>query len=451
MEHASFVEEAIGDLIARDLVVVCKEMPYVVNPLTVSVQSNGKKRLILDLRHVNHHLWKTSVKFEDIRLYAAVWRIWDHGGTSLEAFKREIAELPGALVGYVSLLPQLLAESKASSTTKGYYQGFVRWKDWALKKGLSEVECFPARAIHVALYLACLVQHNATSSPVIQAYYSLKWAHSIIGRDSPTDSLLVRNILEGAKRRLSTPRNRKDPITPELLESMYSANYSDKDLFSQRTICGCLIAYAGFLRVSELLSIRMCDIEFSESHMTISIRQSKTDIYRDGDHVVKARTYTKLCPVSNLERYIDIAELILGSDRYVFRSITKTSNGFILRDENKPLSYTRMRELFIQVFSPFVSDISKYGLHSLRSGGATSAANLTVADRIFKRHGRWKSENAKDCYVKDSLEERLLVSRNLGIRQYAGWSPRLQFIQVFVCFLALGTNRDCRRNVISFV
>ncbi|XP_021353759.1 uncharacterized protein LOC110450524 [Mizuhopecten yessoensis] len=332
-----------------------------------------------------------------------------------EVFKREIAELPGALAGYVNLLPQLLVESKASSTTRAYYQGFLRWKTWASNKGISEAECFPAKAIHAALYLACLVQHNSTSSPVTQVFYSLKWAHSIIGRDSPTDTLLVRNIIEGAKRRLSAARNRKDPITPELLESMYSANYSENDLFSQRIICCCLIAYAGFLRVSELLNLRMRDIKISESHMTVSIRHSKTDVYRDGDYVVIARTYTKPCPVCNLERYVALAGLIPGSDWYLFRSITRTSEGFRLHNDNKPLSYTRVRELFIQVFSPFVPDISKYGLHSLRSGGATSAANLKVADRIFKRHGRWKSENAKDGYVKDSFEERLLVSKNLGI------------------------------------
>ena len=51
----------------------------------------------------------------------------------------------------------------------------------------------------------------------------------------------------------------------------------------------------------------------------------------------------------------------------------------------------------------------------MRSGGATAAANANVPDRIFKRHGRWKSENAKDGYVKDSLENRLEVSRKIGL------------------------------------
>ena len=39
--------------------------PFVANPLSVSVQPSGKKRLILDLRHVNKSLFKQSVKYED--------------------------------------------------------------------------------------------------------------------------------------------------------------------------------------------------------------------------------------------------------------------------------------------------------------------------------------------------------------------------------------------------
>ena len=74
-----------------------------------------------------------------------------------------------------------------------------------------------------------------------------------------------------------------------------------------------------------------------------------------------------------------------------------------------------MRELFVNAFQPFVADIKKFGLHSLRSGGASTSANLGISDRLFKRHGRWRSETAKDGYVKDSLADRLRVSENLGL------------------------------------
>ena len=59
--------------------------------------------------------------------------------------------------------------------------------------------------------------------------------------------------------------------------------------------------------------------------------------------------------------------------------------------------------------------MSKIGVHSLRSGGATAAANAGIPDRFFKRHGRWLSESAKDGYVKDSTSSLLSVSRSLGV------------------------------------
>ena len=41
-------------------------LPHNLNPLSVSLQSSGKKRLILDLSFVNKHVWKHKVKFEDL-------------------------------------------------------------------------------------------------------------------------------------------------------------------------------------------------------------------------------------------------------------------------------------------------------------------------------------------------------------------------------------------------
>ena len=65
MSYSSFVSEAILDLLNKDLVVECFRVPHIVNPLSVSVQSSGKLRLILDLRFVNQFLWKEKVHFED--------------------------------------------------------------------------------------------------------------------------------------------------------------------------------------------------------------------------------------------------------------------------------------------------------------------------------------------------------------------------------------------------
>ena len=65
LSHVEFVEETIQDFVESVRVVETKVSPRVVNPLSVSVQANGKKKLILDLRYVNKFLRKMHVKYED--------------------------------------------------------------------------------------------------------------------------------------------------------------------------------------------------------------------------------------------------------------------------------------------------------------------------------------------------------------------------------------------------
>ena len=100
---------------------------------------------------------------------------------------------------------------------------------------------------------------------------------------------------------------------------------------------------------------------------------------------------------------------------FIFRNLTKTKEGYVFRNDNQPMSYTRVRELILEVLTPLVGDVSKFCVHSLRAGGASAAANAGVPDRLFKRHGCWKSETAKDGYVQDSFSKLLSVSKSLGL------------------------------------
>ena len=63
--HSNFVKEAINELLLSGRVLEVSQLPHVINPLSVSVQRSGKKRLILDLRHVNQYLEKQAIKYED--------------------------------------------------------------------------------------------------------------------------------------------------------------------------------------------------------------------------------------------------------------------------------------------------------------------------------------------------------------------------------------------------
>ena len=190
------------------------------------------------------------------------------------------------------------------------------------------------------------------------------------------------------------------------------------DLDDIRIVVICLIGFAGFLRYSELAALKESDLHIFSDHMEIFIESSKTDQYRDGAWVVIARTSAKTraktCPVSMAERYVKLAGIAGSPDLHLFRGIVRTKNGVKLHAQGR-LSYTWMRELLLEKLAHVGLDPKCYGLHSLKSGGATAAASAGVPDRLFKPHGRWQSENAKDVYVKDSLTGRLSVSKELGI------------------------------------
>ena len=58
--------------------------------------------------------------------------------------------------------------------------------------------------------------------------------------------------------------------------------------------------------------------------------------------------------------------------------------------------YYRAREIELSAFDSTGLRKQDYGLHSLRAGSASGAANARVPDRLFKRRGRWTSDKAKD-------------------------------------------------------
>ena len=67
LKHNTFVERSILELLKNHCILEVSSPSFCVNPLTVSVNSTGKERLILDLRQVNHFIQPLKVKFEGHR------------------------------------------------------------------------------------------------------------------------------------------------------------------------------------------------------------------------------------------------------------------------------------------------------------------------------------------------------------------------------------------------
>lgn len=291
-----------------------------------------------------------------------------------------------------SLMGTIL-KSRADSTTKKYLYAIERWRQWAFSK--EEITEFPVLDYQFALYLQDIGETTGSKSAVEEAVNAMSWMQQLAGQIGVSQSPIVKAAVAGLQRQLAKPKLKKEPVTLEMLEKMAESAGCPPTLTESRLLAMSLLAFAAFLRCDEMIKLRCCDVKLHEEHIVLSIRSSKTDQFREGADIVVARTGTMTCPGAALEQYIRLASIDLESSERLFRAIVKTKKGEKLR-RGGTISYTRIRELILKKISSLGYDASLFGVHSFRAGGATLAANAGVPERMFKRHGRWRSENAKD-------------------------------------------------------
>ncbi|MCG8049358.1 MAG: tyrosine-type recombinase/integrase [Candidatus Thiodiazotropha endolucinida] len=272
----------------------------------------------------------------------------------------------------------------------------------------------PASPIHVALYITDLLDNGRSNSVVSSALYGIKWAHKMCDLQDPTNNAFVTNLIEAAKR-ISVKRvNKKQPVTSEMLKILCATYSSSTDLLVIRDLCMILLSFCGFLRYNELSALRCNDLTIFDDYFVLRINRSKTDQYRLGSEIPISKGNSIACPLLMLKRYLDLSKQDCSSSKFLFRPIFKAGGTCSLIHKDKTLSYTRARECILTKLKEVAGDLD-LSLHSMRAGGATEAANAGVNDRCLKRHGRWKSDRSKDGYVADSLERRLMISKNLNL------------------------------------
>lgn len=327
-----------------------------------------------------------------------------------ETWRSLSSSLSGSLVELGRhALPSLLMAAKATSTTNKYAADWRRWEAWATTKS---IQTFPVAPYHLALYIADLSSKKA-KTVADSAAAAISWAHNIAGIQSPTNNPIVRSALQGFRRLHASPTVRKEPITPAILECLLENHGQTASLTDLRILFICFLSYAGFLRFDELSNLRRKDCVASPDHLCLHLQKSKADQFRQGADVIIARTGKPTCPVSIAERYFSAMGDAHDSAMPVLRRLVNTKEG--IRPTQHKLSYTRAREIVLNALKPIVPDIASYGLHSLRSGGATAAHNAQVPPVLISKHGRWKTEQSRNKYLKNSLQINLLPSMSIGI------------------------------------
>ena len=304
----------------------------------------------------------------------------------------------------ISSLPSVLLADTAQSTVRKYFYAFKKWGNWAKRKGFTPV---PANPKVFVLYLVHLLNTSSTKSSFDSVIHGVSWAHKKSGLNSPANSLTAKQVINAGHIILGlAPTNCKLPLEKHHLRLLFDKfAFATLDKIQILTLIS--LGFTGFLRWNDLSRIKLCDISFHESFVAIFLEQRKNDQYREGSWVYISKSYSKYCPVLLLKRFLAYGKHSQNS--FLFRKIAHTNKGAFLRSQK--LSYSRALELVRLLLKGIGLDAQKYGLHGMRSGGASLAAAPGVPDRLIIRQGGWKLVSSKNRYIKESLPSLLSVSR----------------------------------------
>jgi len=252
-----------------------------------------------------------------------------------------------------------LKSSKASNTLRAYKADYRDFAAFCIKHGFKSM---PSEPKIISLYLTHLSQTSKFST-LKRRLASISVIHKLSGHYIDTKHPMITENLMGIKRVKGSHQKAKKPILINDLKLII--NVIDKDKNEKRRVKNralILVGFAGGFRRSELVEIMFEDVDFVIEGVKIFIKRSKTD--QSGEGMIKGIPYfsnSNYCPVISLKNWINKSKIKSGkifdmSDKSVALTIKK---------------YTAIAGL----------DSNKYSGHSLRSGFATSAAELGAEER----------------------------------------------------------------------
>ena len=216
-------------------------------------------------------------------------------------------------------LPAIYKNCSANNTIKKHQQYFNAWRKWATELNVSFL---PGNALHIGLYILHKMQAEHSLPTITATFFAIKFYHTSLLNTDPCQHSLVKNMFEAAKRLSNHKTKKKQALRPNELKQIYdhlSPNQSSLENLHLLNIC--IIAFTGFMRFSEVTSIKGYII-FTETYMKIFIEKSKTDIYREGTWGYISRSHN-MCPVKHLGDYLRLVNITISSSQYIFRAISK--------------------------------------------------------------------------------------------------------------------------------
>jgi site-specific recombinase XerD len=273
-----------------------------------------------------------------------------------------------------------LKNSKALNTLRAYKADY---KDFVLFCSKHAFKSMPSEPKIISLYLTYLSKTSKFST-LKRRLASLSVVHKLSGHYIDTKHPIITENLMGIKRVKGTYQKAKKPILINDLKKIINVideEKNEKKKYKNRALI--LIGFAGGFRRSELVAIEYEDLDFVNEGVKIFIKRSKTD--QSGEGMTKGIPYfsnSNYCPVIALKNWVKKAEIKSGkifdiSDKSVALTIKK---------------YTSIAGL----------DSNKYSGHSLRSGFATSAAELGAEERSIMAMTGHKTTQMVRRYIQEA-------------------------------------------------
>jgi len=167
----------------------------------------------------------------------------------------------------------------------------------------------------------------------------------------------------------------------------------NNDNSQRRTLL--LLGFHSALRRSELRAMKWDDIEIKPAGAVIRIPISKTGV---GQVITLNRRPGEFCPIQQLEQWRK-KTMMAGPKSFVFRTISSKHDEITERPIGIKCMAQYIREGCVSIQLPH----EQYGMHSLRSGMITTAADTHSIPQIMQV-SRHRNVSSIQSYLKGSLE-----------------------------------------------
>ena len=219
---------------------------------------------------------------------------------------------------------------------------------------------------------------------------SISKAHTMRGCHDPVKSDLIKLTVRGIRRIHGKPQAQVSAILKEDLIVMLS--HIPDTIKGKRDKALLLLGFCGALRRSELVAIKIEDIEFTAQGIILTIPKSKTDQAGNGRKIGIPKGRGRVCPVEQVGDYVMHSGFVSGA---LFRSITK---GGIISENT--LSDRAVADIIKYYAVKAGLDSKKYSGHSLRAGLATSAAQHGISSWKIKEQTGHRSDAMLSRYIR---------------------------------------------------